>query len=68
MAGNDSPSFEEIGTLTSDELFEGCGQFHALEIASHRKLLMFLAVIDEQERWREDFCHSMVEWVVARLS
>ena len=36
--------------------------------SSHRKLLMLLAVIDEQEKWREDFCHSMAEWLVARLS
>jgi hypothetical protein len=68
MAGDESPSLEQIAEFTSDQLFEVVGQLHAAEVATHQKLLRFLSVIDEQERWREDFSHSMIDWVVARFS
>ena len=41
---------------------------HAADIAGLRQMLRFVAVFDEQEKWREDFCRSMADWLVARLS
>jgi Domain of unknown function (DUF222)/HNH endonuclease len=68
MAGNEPPGFEEIAALSDDELFEWVGQLHAAMVVAQRRLLQFLSVVDEQERWKADGAVSMVDWVVTRLS
>ncbi len=68
MAGDQPPGVGRDGARTSDELSEAITQLHATEVVTHRRLLEVIAAFDEEERWREDFCPSMVDWLVARLS
>jgi hypothetical protein len=68
MAGEEPPSVEQQSGSTSDDLSEAITQLHAAEVVTHRQLLEHIATFDEQEKWREDFCRSMADWLVARLS
>ncbi len=68
MAGEEPRSVDQQSASTSDDLSEAITQLHAAEVVTHRQLLEHIATFDEQEKWREDFCRSMADWLVARLS
>ena len=68
MAGEEPRSVDRQSGSTSDDLSEAITQLHAAEVVTRRQLLEHIATFDEQEKWREDFCRSMADWLVARLS
>lgn len=56
-----------LAECSDDELVTTIGQLHALESATRRELLRFVAEYDRREAWYDDGARNMADWLLARF-
>jgi hypothetical protein len=57
----------ELAGLAAGELAEGIGALHASLVATHARLIDYLAAYDATGAWKDDGATSLANWLVARL-